>query len=131
MEKNYDNHLIYRIIRYGLNNESFTLTKLFKDLNLTEQEQEFVRYHFLKDSHNEKPNHIIAYHEPFSMEGSISLSKKLISVLPNAVFQFNDYLEIKAAREAAKESKRLAWVAIGLSLVVGIIQIAVSIYYAK
>jgi hypothetical protein len=52
-------------------------------------------------------------------------------LLPNAVFQYNDYLEIKAAREAAKESKRLAWIAIGLSLVVGIIQIIVSVYYAK
>jgi hypothetical protein len=132
--EDYDNHLIYRIIRYGLTHHVFTLTNLYNDLQLTEDERRHVNHHFIKSTDTETPNHLIASLNPNyfgNHERGINFQDLSVMLLLNGIFQYNDYLEIKAASEAAKESKRLAWIAIGLSLIVGVIQIVVSIIYSN
>jgi len=125
------NLLVFRIVEYGIEHEEFTLTSLINDLKLTENDKRHLRNHLLsRDITVNSPNHVIAVVGGDGLDGH---GKKLIlkddyhdltyRILPNAVFQYVDYLEIVEARKTSTIARNLSWLAIAISLILGAWQI--------
>lgn len=116
-------NLIFRVIEYGLQKDVFTLNNLKEDLKLDELTFQFVFNNLFTVNDQQSTNHLIAsvYSitplKNYPPHGYYSLQARL---LPNAIFQYIDYLEIKAARQAAIESRKLAWIAIWFSSIIGL-----------
>ena len=123
-------NVIYRIIEYGLNDSRvkdgvMVRGKLIEDCQLTDFDQIYLNNVLAcNDEKLLNANHIlIRFHTGHSTDAKDWQYK----LLPTAIFQYNDYLEIKAAREAAKESKKLAWIAIIFSSALGVFGLIVGI----
>jgi len=113
-------NLVFKIIEYGLKKERFTMNQLMTDLKLDEGELDFVYRNLYKDiaSNSTSSNHIIA-----GMNlSAIGNTNPPCALLPTAIFQYVDWLEIKEARKAATKAKYLSWIAIGITLFIGVIQ---------
>jgi hypothetical protein len=135
MHKTFDNHLVYRVIRFGLEHQTFTLHEVYDALNIRNTgDRHILATLYTKYNNEETPNHIIACISPkfVDMKDMVAAENHQYTLLPNAVFQHNDYLEIKAAREAAQEARiaaaranRLALLAVvltGLSILIDILK---------
>lgn len=115
MDAKQERNLIFRIIEYGLRKDVLSLNSLKEDLKLDESTFQFAFNHLFTTSARQFANHLIASVQSVPIMQHVpqytyhSLEARL---LPSAVFQYIDYLEIKAARKAARESKKLAWIAI-------------------
>lgn len=125
-----EKNLIIRIIEYGLEKDVFTLNSLKEDLNLDEPTLKFIFNNLFAINDQQSANHLIALVQSIPANLKYQFSKSLnslqVRLLPNAIFQYSDYLEIKAARQAAKESKKLAWIAIWISLFIGLASLVVG-----
>jgi hypothetical protein len=130
MDKQSDNHLVYRVIKFGLEHQTFTLHEIYDVLNIRHTgDRHILATLYTKYSNEENPNHIIACISPkfVDMKDMTAAENHQYTLLPNAVFQYNDYLEIKAAREAAQEARVAANKANNLAIYAIIITVVVSL----
>jgi hypothetical protein len=112
-------NLALRICEYGYNNKSFTLPKLKEVLNSDTYESTYIWNSFVQHSANDPDqNRIIhIYSRGFDADSTE------YTISPSAMFSYIDHMEVVEARKAAKEAKRLSWIAIWITLIIGIIQI--------
>jgi hypothetical protein len=123
--------LIFRIIEYGISHDTFTVNELQKALALGDTELLFIfrTLWLVSDGRGmaATPNHVIVNRDGignFDFKGACFDVK--CCLLPSALFSYVDYLEIKQARMAAQESKRLSWIAIAISIALGLLQVGFS-----
>lgn len=135
MEIEEENNLVIRITKFGLKNQKFTWNELCSTLNLTHDEKVFVEINLIRRrlSDTDSPNHLIGFSGYTSANGGENLDSWYFSLLPNALFSYVDYLEIKQARIHAEQANKKSDIAIRISIaaliasiVLGIIQIFVS-----
>jgi hypothetical protein len=130
MEKQEERNLVLRIIEFCLNNKETTLNSLYTNLNLHGDESDYLRNFLINWGNESAPNHILTI--PNMQQGAGIQPNVNLQLLPNAIFSYIDHLEIVQARRAAKEAKRLAWIAIWISLIVGGISLllgALQLYF--
>lgn len=116
-----ENTLLFRVLKYGMEKDEFSLGEMMRHLNLSTEEESYVRrlvWDTAADSHA-TPNKIIMKVE---WPGAHQSDWKY-RLLPDAIFSYVDHLEIVEARKNARESRRLAWIAIAFSLATGLVQI--------
>ncbi len=133
-----EKHLIYRIIEYGQKEQFFTYPQLKAELNLSPDEDGYVYNTMIHWDNEATANHLIAIVKRNFYTGSsghslpvIDNQKSILGLLPTAIFQYNDYLEIIQARKSAQEAKRLSWYAIWISIGLGVGQIIISYMQLK
>lgn len=128
-------NLILEVIEYAISKDVFTLKELDNDLEKYRRHMPFIRNTLIAYKANEtNPNHIITLAEPKYSNQVYTTPDYEISkfrILPSALFSYIDHTEIIQAREAARESKRLAWIAIMISTIIGLASIIIQIAYAK
>jgi hypothetical protein len=136
MDLEEEKNLVIRITKFGLNKQKFTLNELYENLNTNQDDQTFIDVNLVRKrySSSDSPNHIIGYAGSISGSQSDVSTNHYFSLLPNALYNYVDYLEIKVARTHAEEANKKSNIAIGVSIaaliasvVLGIIQILVSI----
>lgn len=138
MDIKQENNLVLKLCEYGISHDEFILSRFFRENNLNQGEQDYVNSVLCHQTGETNPNHIVT----ISMVHFKSLNQadlELFSesdfrnrparLLPNAVFSYTDHLEIIEARKAAKESKRLAWIAIWISSLIGLASIIIQVIY--
>src|SRR6478752_3185772 len=103
-----ERHLIYRIIEYGKKVQFFSYLQLKRDLALTEEEDGYVYNTMVHWQDDVNPNHLMsivrnAYHDKdHHRAGDVNYTSSILALLPTAIFQYNDYLEIVEARKSAQ-----------------------------
>jgi len=133
-------NLIYRIIEYGIHNEIIVKQKLIEALQISDIDEQYIenvlQVIFPEDVN---PNHIMV--RVSDSAAPTAPRTWQFRILPNAIFQYNDYLEIKAARESAEfarnqaeranaqatKAQRTAMIAIYISAILGVVQILLQI----
>ncbi|MFN8336293.1 MAG: hypothetical protein U0U09_14275 [Cyclobacteriaceae bacterium] len=134
MSSEEENNLTLDIIKFGMKNEPFTLGQLKEAIKPDNETENYILTHLVNFNYQSSPNHILTtvgkYNNTFPILQILREFDVKFRVLPSAAFSYIDHLEIVEARKAAKESKRLSWIAIWIStgiglasLVVGLIQI--------
>lgn len=142
MKPNEENNLVLKLCEYGISKDEFILSRFFKEYKLNQGEQNYVNSILCHQSGEPNPNQIVTVSgdyfqhildsdlEFFSKGDFRNRSARL---LPTAIFNFTDHLEIVEARKAAKEAKRLAtwslWISSVLafiSIIVGILQLSIK-----
>lgn len=111
MELEEERNLILRVTKYALKNKKFRLDKLETDLKLDEYDFSFLKTTLTSHSKSsENPNHIlVAYNMAFHKTSIVpDQDKSEYSLLPNAYYNYVDYLEIIEARKVAEESRKHA-----------------------
>lgn len=111
-------HIIYRVIEYGLQRQTFILRDMYTDLNVTPDEQEYIK-HIIATGRFDNPNHIVL---PLRRDNG-RVEDYHCSILPSAIVAYNDYLEIQEARKSAQTAKILSLAAILISIAIGAAQI--------
>lgn len=135
LKKMNDGNLVLRIIDFGKDHQFLYFKHLKKELLLTPQEENlcintFIHFPRIKDEIN--TNHIMQCIEmPLLDSSTINYDECLLTLLPTAIFQYIDYIEIKEARKSAQEAKRLSWYAIWISIFLGAIQIIIGYLQLK
>ena len=114
-------NLILRIIEFGIKNPAFTYNQMTSDLKLNSNETTFTRHTlFSEQAQNDSPNKIFRLVDP---RADSKVYNEPCMILPNALFSYIDHLEIVEARKAAKDSKKLAWIAIWISTGIGLVSL--------
>jgi len=113
MELKEEGNLILRVTEYGITNKQFSLIQLKQDLNLNLIDYQYVRNSLTSIGHrnSENPNHILVLSESankVNADGAYNYDFDLYSILPNAFYNYVDYLEIKEARKVADQSRKHA-----------------------
>lgn len=120
-----EGNLILKVIEYALSKDTFTLEEMEKDFKDYVGSWSYIRNTLVADNARQtNPNHIIVISNP-KYNGS-NMPDPAISkyrLLPSAYFSYIDHLEVVEARKAAKSAKVLSWIAIGISLGLGVLQI--------
>lgn len=119
-------NLIFRVIQFGLDKESFTLTEAIDNKVLTTLEASFFyNYYVWNSGSTQNTNHVL-----LAKGRTNDYNNKndwTYTVLPTAIFQYIDYLEIVEARKAATEARRLSWIAIWISCILGVFGLVVGL----
>ena len=115
--RNHYNHLIFRIVEYGLRQEYFTINQLAKDLNLRGDSNE-VKYLtntlVSRSNASDNINHLIVRVRIVQGEKE---DDWIYTLLPNAIIQYVDYLEITEARKMANDANRNSAAALSIAVV--------------
>jgi len=132
-----DQHLMFRIIEYGLNpdTEYFSINDLKKELKLHPHEVNQCRTLRSDNLQLANPNHIMVIVEIVNAEGkTLNPDEYICTLLPSAVSHYLEYEEMKLAREnseVAKEQSRIAnkqsLIAIAIALFFGVVQTVISL----
>lgn len=122
MKQSEEKHLIIRVTKYALDNPNFKLTELQSELGLTDEEYYYVRNSLIESDskQTDNPNHILVlYSENAEARniGNLDIAESYYALLPNAFYNYIDYLEIKEARKQAVEARKYAIIAIWVSAV--------------
>ncbi len=123
-----ERNLIYGIIEYGKEKNVFTIEELKSSLKLSDDDLTYVK-HTLWHQRGitpSDPNHIIVTSSDRFRTDTYAKMDEPCRLLPSALFQYNDYLEIIEARKSAQEAKRLSWYAIWISIGLGVVQIIIG-----
>jgi hypothetical protein len=121
---NFHNSIVYRIIEFGMSRTVFTKVELFVSLGLTNEHGQAIdgdaqlridhisSYFVCCDPKTVASNHVIGEvrRSPHELQNQYSL-------LPSAIMQYEDYLEIKGARQNAEQARRFSIIAIGVSAI--------------
>jgi hypothetical protein len=135
-----EDNIFLRVIDYGLEYpDGFTYDQLVRDLKLEGWELETVKEHFYIASRNYE--NVRGLHESANTETLFFVIKRGGSVFTDdnwkyiisfdANFKFIDYHELKFARENAKEAKRLAVIAIAVSVGAALTSIVMPVLVAQ
>jgi hypothetical protein len=131
--------LIFRVVEYGMKKEYFTIRELVADLELSKDDEHYVN-NVIKANGNtsDNINHLIVFvKRGENYEDAYSYTYTL---LPNAIVQYIDYLEIVEARKMAEEarkqsinamnlatqSNKIALFALVASIFLGVVQIIIE-----
>lgn len=135
MDIKQENNLVLKLCEYGISHDEFVLSRFFKENKLNQDEQDFINSVLCHQTGETNPNHVVTIsmvHFQGLTEADLELFSKgdfrnrPARLLPNAIFNYIDHLEIIEARKAAKESKRLAWIAIWISVSIGVFSLIVG-----
>lgn len=129
MKSGFDNNLAFRVMRFGIEKETFSLLSLKNEGKFREDEIFTVFSMFLAVNSAMVNDHILVTTVNFN-ENQKDLSRLWdmpCRLTTNAIFQYVDYLEIVEARKSAADAKRLSWIAIGIAVVLGIVQTALQV----
>jgi hypothetical protein len=118
-----EHDLVIRIIKHCLGKPSLPKSQIFLELDIDQNSQQYVERYLL----NNEPNNVLPNHILGRMVQANDHLQHQYKLLPTAIFQYVDYLEIKEARKNSKQAFWLSILAIILSVVVGGIQIFISI----
>lgn len=108
-----EKNLVLKIIEYSINKDSVTTIEIYKDLKLNEFNQKYVQLYLLATHPSITSNHKLGEVDRVNIQNPNDYRYKL---LPSAVFQYIDYLEIKEARKNARQAFILSVIAILLAL---------------
>lgn len=132
-----ETNLILRVTDYAIRNNSFPLTQLFSDLELDKNDKDFIENILISKSSRttDNPNQILVVCGKAMAQAKrnetdelvVSDSMNLYRLLPNAFYNYVDYLEIKEARKQADEAKRQANTALKLTIFAIIISILLGL----
>lgn len=132
-----ESNLILRITEYAIKHNSFDLAQLITDLQLGQDDSEFIKNSLVsKSTIADNPNHILVVgnaditltEKENATEGTnYSELRKPYRLLPTAFYNYVDYLEIKEARRQASEAKQQANLAIQLTLFAIIISVVIGL----
>ncbi|MFN8336291.1 MAG: hypothetical protein U0U09_14265 [Cyclobacteriaceae bacterium] len=117
--EDHSQHLIIRVTQYGLSHQSFLLSDLYKDLNLTNEESKYVLNVLTQTQRpsTDNPNHILVLSKEVKNEfGNTVVNKSSYTLVPNAFYNYVDYLEIKEARKAADQAREQSSTAITIAI---------------
>ncbi|MFZ1806901.1 MAG: hypothetical protein WAU36_06765 [Cyclobacteriaceae bacterium] len=134
MELKEEQNLILRVTKYALNKKQFLLGEMKEELDLSVEDYSFVISTMTKhEQGSDSPNHILAisdfvwFDHPTIDVSRVDTNKSKYSLLPNAFYNYVDYLEIKEARKHADEAKKQSMLAIQLTIFAIIISIVIGI----
>jgi hypothetical protein len=144
MIEGFESNLIYKIVKYGVYKEQFTVKDLSNDLNLSQLEQSFVVNFLLCINSNSASNYIMCtlsnYPENHRYDNFYrdSLITSPCRLLPDYLFKYVDYLEIKEAREnsikahrQALKANRNSIIAIVITVLIGLVQCVLAYLQLK
>lgn len=125
------NHLLYKILKYGFENETFTLDSLREDLQLNSNEVEYVRK--LSSNTKGESNDVIILFSTDNKESQweSDRNKWQYMLAPTYYSHYIEMIELEEARKTSIDAKRLAWIAIWISLSVGLMQIIIPLITKK
>jgi hypothetical protein len=140
--------LTFRIIKFGLEHETFTIRELQKKLELDDPVIDFIRSNLVATNFNAiNSNSLFATRDNIPEHyrtNKASVDTYECRLLPNAIFSYIDHEEIVVARKAtiearkaseesiklsqdsielSKKSIKVAWAAIWISVVVGVVSV--------
>lgn len=121
MEKPIERNLILKVSKYGAEHSIFVYTDMKDALQLTSSDDEFLRKTCIKFNGEvtSGPNHLLVEVVVLHSNSFMSSSFRL---LPTALYNYVDYMEIKEARRQAREAKFQSSLALMIavgSLVIG------------
>jgi hypothetical protein len=122
-------HLVFRAIEHVIDKPEFDLAEVIRELKLSGEEEQYIRgliWDTSKDG-EATPNEIFVRVK--RMGANVNDWKYML--LPDAVFQYMDYIEVVEARKAARHARVVSWVAIIISLVIGGLQLYWQIKYSS
>lgn len=129
-------HLALRIIGYASDKDEFFLNDMSIELKLSSSDRTFIHNNYVAINPNINPNHIfrtvITNINPPSL---IELEHHyLVRLLPTALFNYVDHLEVIEARKAATVAKQQSAKAIKISIwslivasILGFVQIVIEL----
>ncbi len=119
-----DKNLILRITEFAVSNSPFIYNEMAEALKINEYEEGFIYRNILKGEHgsNDNPHHILAVTGRSEPENH-DWRTHVYELLPAAFYNYVDYLEIVEARKSAQTAKTLSWIAIWITVCLGITQI--------
>lgn len=132
--------LVLRILEYGTRGDhpNFSKRDLRKDLKLNSSDSKMINQYVATNVDTARPNHIMVYSESLKEQLNKEKDDYLCVLLPNAIMMYNEFEEIRLARENAEGAKiqsqkahDLALLAFWVSLTVGVVQIVISIITIK
>ena len=136
-------HLIFRVIEYGLKKEYFTFSQLSRELNLPHNDKIYLWQSLTcwESYSTQNPNHILVAIQRKPTEGGnreISAKDYQYTLLPSAIVSYNEYLEIIEARKnseiakiQARKAHNISLLAIGISIIIGVVQIIFEVIRSK
>ena len=131
MKPSKEKSLVYRVIDYAMKQETFCINDITTNVPMSAYEHDLVVNVLFTDVVSEiTPNTIFCLVYAAKKDTDRrhnNIHSMPCMLLPSAVFSYTDHLEIVHARETAAESKRLAWIAIFFSGLVGGADILVEI----
>jgi hypothetical protein len=117
----HEQELIYRVINYAKGRGDFVKQHLFNDLQLSPEDINYLeKFAFAHDHSNLLPNTLFLRTNTTNATGHMQY---IFRVVPTALFHYNDYLELKAARKASNEARLYAIAAIIISILAIIVQV--------
>lgn len=126
-----ENHLVFRIARYGFENPVFTLNELSTSLSLSSEDRD-VMISYVNSSLDANPSKMIISVNP-SIFGAINHDGGH-RLTPEALFAFMDYIELKQSREHSRRASRQSRQAVKISMLalvttfaLGLIQILIGL----
>ncbi len=119
-------NLIFRVTEYGMNRQAFTLVEMKNDLDLKLAEYRYIRNRLCSysGSTGDNPNHILGFVHPAldeDLKGHPEYDS--YSLLPTAIYNYIDYLELQDARKFAIDANKQSMLALRLTIFAIIISI--------
>jgi hypothetical protein len=124
-----ERNLILKITDYADGKRRFTLEKLYQDLHIEDSDKEFIESTLVaRSSTTDNPNHLFAIVRSFTPIPNATTQVDAFrrghefALLPQAFYNYVDYIEIVEARNNAKEAKHFSIMALLIavaSLVIG------------
>ncbi|MFZ1806902.1 MAG: hypothetical protein WAU36_06770 [Cyclobacteriaceae bacterium] len=105
MELKEEQNLILRVTKYAIKNKKFKLDEIKTDLEMDEYDFLFLKTTLTSHTKSsENPNHIlVAYNMVFYKTSIVpDQDNSEYSLLPNAYYNYVDYLEIKEAKRSSR-----------------------------
>lgn len=132
-----DKPLVLRVLEYATGDyPRFQLSELKKELKLTGSEHKMVENYIASNIQSANPNHILIVVDEINLSHKTNVFQMdpICELLPSAVMMYNEFEEIRLARENAEyakeqshEANKLALRAFRFSLVIGIISLIVAV----
>lgn len=132
-----ERNLVFRIIEYGLEKETFTMHDLRQDLKLSNEDMTFIKFNLWASNPKEINSNTLFACISAEAVGPIGNEVYVSSVadagdekcrlVPSAIFSYIDHKEVTEAKKAARIATLLAVTGI----VVSIILTTVQMFYSK
>jgi hypothetical protein len=129
-----ESNLIIKLCKYGVEHNAFKVEEFYqsvKDIDL--QDKRYVENILLDWGGSPDPNHLITFvtranniHKT-DEQRQLYLPQYHVRLLPSAHFSYIDHLEVIEARKAATSARKLSWIAIIISIGIGLVQIVIEV----
>ncbi len=122
--------IIIRLTEFGLlkKNQFFTLQELFEKIEASQEERNFIKSRLVTFKGSmETQSDLIGYVSSPEGIANDNFDNHIYSLLPNAIYSYHDFLELKEARERAESASQQSVLAIRLAIYAIIISIIIGI----